>query len=115
MFYETNVRPNVSFFRGTYSLSTNTLSVRDSVIRQPNVIQSYSITNNATVTPMMHDAVVLVSTTYSYLATPSNIYDGDNNNAQTGTISVTPNGTLVISNMNYMERYPFYNEIMSFV
>jgi hypothetical protein len=115
MFYETTVRPNVSFFRGTYSLNTNTISVRDSIIRQPYSVQSYSITNNATVTPMMSDAVVLVATSNSYLAVPSNIYDGDNNNALTGTIAVTPTGTLVINNMNYIERYPFYNEIMSFV
>jgi hypothetical protein len=115
MFYETNIRPNVSFFRGTYSLSTNTVTVRDSIVRQPNVVQSYSITDNSTVTPMMHDAVVLVSTSNSFQATPSNIYDGDNNNTLTGTISVTPTGTLVISNLNYLERYPFYNEIMSFV
>ncbi len=115
MFNEANVRPNISFFRGTYSMSTSTLSVRDSVIRQPHVIQSYSITNNATVTPMMHDAVVLVATTNSYAAIPSNIYDGDNNNALTGTIAVTPTGTLVINQLNYTERYPFYNEIMSFV
>src|SRR5205814_208661 len=39
----------------------------------------------------------------------------DNNNALTGTISVTPSGTLIISNLNYFERYPFYNELMSHV
>lgn len=115
MFNETSIRPNVVFFRGTYSTSTNTLTVRDSVLRMQNTVQSYSIANNATVVPMAHDAVVLTSTSYSYHATPLNIYDGDNNNALTGTIAVTPSGTLNITNLNYFERYPFYNEIVSFV
>ncbi|MBK6520927.1 MAG: T9SS type A sorting domain-containing protein [Sphingobacteriaceae bacterium] len=115
MFYETSIRPNVVFFKGTYSTTSNTVTVRDSVARTPHVIQSYSITDNSTVTPMAHDAVVIVSTSNSFQAVPSNIYDGDNNNVLTGTIAVTPSGTLVVTNLNYFERYPFYNEIVSFV
>jgi len=115
MFLESTIRPNVVFVRGTYVLTTNTLTVRDSVARLPNVVQAYSITSNATATTMLHDVVVLASTSNSYQATPQNVYDGDNNNVLTGTIAVTPSGTLVITNLPYFERYPFYNEIMSFV
>ncbi len=114
MFNDSNVRPNLNFFRGTYSTTTNTLTVRDSVLRQANVVTTYSITNNATVVPMAHDAVVLTSTSYSYQALPKNVFDGDNN-VLTSTLAVVPDGTLIISNLNYVERYPFYNEIMSFV
>jgi hypothetical protein len=115
MFYETSIRPNVVFFKGTYSTTTTTLTVRDSVMRAAHVVQSYSVTNNSTVTPMMHDAVVLVSSSNSFQAVPLNIYDGDNSNVLTGTIAVVPSGTLTINSMNYFERYPFYNEILSFV
>ncbi|MBL7917431.1 MAG: T9SS type A sorting domain-containing protein, partial [Bacteroidia bacterium] len=115
MFTETSIRPNVVFFRGTYSTTTNTVIVRDSIVRNANVVQNYSITSNATVTPMMHDAVTLVSTNYYYQANAKNIYDGDNNNVLTGTIAVTPDATINIVNLPYYERYPFYNEIMSFV
>lgn len=115
MFVESTTRPNITFVRGTYVMSINTLTVRDSVARNPNVVQAYSITSNATATTMLHDVVVLASTSNSFQATPLNIYDGDNNNALTGTIAVTPTGTLTITNLPYFERYPFYNEIMSFV
>jgi hypothetical protein len=115
MFNETTLRPNLVFLRGTYSTTTNTLTVRDSVQRTPNTIQSYSVVDNSTVVPMAHDQVVLTGTSYSYQANALNIYNGDNNNALTGTIAVTPSGTLIITTLNYFERYPFYNEIMSHV
>lgn len=114
MFTESAVRPNVNFFRGNYSLTTNTLTVRDSVGHQPNVLQTYSVVNNSTVVPMAHDQVVLTGTSYSYQATPQLIYDGDQN-VLTGSLTTTPTGTLTIPNLNYYERYPFYNEIMSHV
>lgn len=114
-FTESTFKPNINFFKGTYVTSTSTITVRDSVVRAPNVVTSYSITNNSTVVPMSHDAVVLTGTTYSYQANAKNVYDGDNNNALTSTITVVPNGTLVIANLPYFERFPYYNEIMSFV
>ncbi len=114
-FAESTNRPNINFFKGTYVTTTNTLIVRDSVVRAANSISNYSITNNSTVVPMAHDAVVLTSTSYSYQALAKNIYNGDNNNALTGTIAVIPTGTLIIGSLPYLERYPFYNEIMSFV
>lgn len=114
MFSETNLRPNVVFVRGTYATTATTVITKDSVVRNPNIVMQYSITSNAALTPATNDAVVLVSTTYSYAATPSKIYNGDTG-AQTGTIATAATGTLNITNLNYYKRYPFYNEIMSFV
>lgn len=114
MFIETNLRPNVVFVRGTYATTATTVTTKDSVAHNPNIVMQYSIASNATVTPPINDAVVLVATTNSYAATPSKIYDGDTG-LLTGTVATTPTGTLVISNLNYYKRYPFYNEIMSFV
>lgn len=113
MFNETTVRPNIIFLRGTYNLTTNTVTVKDSIQHNPNTIQQYSITSNATVTPMTNDAIVLTSTTSAYQAL-SNIYNGDTG-VLTGTTSVATTSVLNISNLNYYKRYPFYNEIMSFV
>jgi hypothetical protein len=114
MFENSAVRPNISFLRGTYSMSTNTLIVKDSVMRQPSVVESYSITNNASAVPMAHDLVSLVSTTLAYSAAPLKVYDGDTG-LLTGTLAASAQGTINISNLNYIKRYPFYNEIMSFV
>jgi len=114
MFSETTLRPNVVFVRGTYATTATTVTTKDSVAHNPNIVMQYSITSNATATPVIHDAVVLVATTNSYAATPSKIYDGDTGTL-TGTVATTPTGTLIITNLNYYKRYPFYNEIMSFV
>lgn len=113
-FSEISQRPTVVFLRGTYNLTTNTLTVKDSVMRNPGVVQQYSITNNASVTPMTHDAVVLVSTYTLNQASPSNIYNGDTG-VLTGTQAVSSQSTITISNLPYFKRYPYYNEIMSFV
>ncbi|MEO6303853.1 MAG: T9SS type A sorting domain-containing protein, partial [Bacteroidia bacterium] len=91
-----------------------TVITKDSVARNPNIVKQYSITSNATITPVINDVVVLVSTSNLYLASPSKIYDGDTG-TQTGTVAVTPTGTINVTNLNYYKRYPFYNEIMSFV
>ncbi|HQQ92930.1 MAG TPA: T9SS type A sorting domain-containing protein [Bacteroidia bacterium] len=113
-FFETALRPKLVFLKGNYTLATNTLVVKDSVQRNPNIVQQYSITSNATVVPMTNDAIVLVSTNNYYSASPSIIYDGDTG-LPTGSIAIVPQGTITINNLNYYKRYPWYNEIMSFV
>ena len=114
MFNETNIKPNIRFLRGSYSSTTNTVIVKDSVLRFPNVVQQYSISSNASITPITDDIINLVATTNLYQATPLNIYNGDTG-LLTGTISVPSTGVINIINLNYYKRYPFYNEIMSFV
>lgn len=114
MFETSNVRPNLSFLRGTYSMSTGTVMVKDSIVRPLTIISSYSITNNATVVPMAHDVVSLVTTTTAYSAAPCKVYDGDTG-ALTGTLAAVAQGTITINTLNYIRRFPFYNEIKSFV
>ena len=113
-FFESNLRPNLVFLKGTYAMSTNTVMVKDSIVRNPNVVQQYSITSTATVAPMTNDVVNLVSTTSLYQSRPINIYNGDTG-VLTGTLATPSQGTINISNLNYFKRYPYYNEIMSFV
>lgn len=115
MFNELYVKPNITFVRGSYSITTTTVTVKDSIARDPNVVQSYSITSNATVTPMKNDSVTLVSTNNNYYnAAPLNVYDGDSG-ILTGTLAVTPTGSINITNLNYFTRHPYYIELMSFV
>ncbi|HWY12543.1 MAG TPA: LamG-like jellyroll fold domain-containing protein [Bacteroidia bacterium] len=114
MFYETNVKPNIVFLQGNYSITTSTVVIKDSIPRSPNTIQQYSITSNATVTPMANDVVTLASTNNLYSAAPINVYNGDTG-VLTGTIASTPQGTITITNLNYFNRNPYYIELMSFV
>ncbi len=115
MFYETTVKPNIVLLQGNYSLTTNTITVKDSIGRGPNTVQQFSVTNNATVTPFVNDAIVLASTsTNLYNASPINVYNGDTG-VLTGTIASTPTGTITITNLSYNKRHPYYIELMSFV
>lgn len=115
MFRSTGLRPNVVFLRGTYAMTTNTVITKDSVARNPNIVMQYSITNNAAVLPMAHDGVVLSSTSNLYNTTPSNVYNGDTG-VLTGTVAApAATGTINITNLPYYKRFPFYNEIQSFV
>lgn len=111
------LRPNLKFTRGTYNTSTTTLSLRDSIKRGTNTISNYSIISKSGVTPLTNDLVNLVSTSDSlYHATKSKIYNGDLDALPViDSIINMPEGNIAISNLNYYRRFPFYNEIMSFV
>jgi hypothetical protein len=116
-FYGLDIRPSISFTRGIYYTTPQTAMSTDSVQRITNIIQNYSITSKAGVTPMQNDIVNLVSTTDSlFLASNSYVYDG-NSGAKTPIDSITnaAEGSYTISNLNYFRRFPWFNEIMSFV
>lgn len=114
MFTESASRPRVVFLRGNYTLNTSTISMLDSVPRYALAVQQYSITNNSAAVPFMSDAVVPTVLSSLYSAAPSVIYDG-NTGAPTGTVNVTPAGTITITQMPYIKRYPYYVELLSFV
>ncbi len=113
-FTESSSRPNVVFLRGTYNLTTATVTVKDSIRRNANVVQQYSITSNAGISPMTDDQVVLVSTQNLYQASPIYTYNGDTG-VLTGTTAVNNFSVLNITDLPYYKRYPYFNEIMSFV
>lgn len=113
-FFESSLRPNVTLLRGSYNLTTNTITVKDSVQRNPNIVQAYTVVSNGTVVPMTDDAVNLISTQNLYETAPIKIYNGDTGTL-TGTLAVPANGTITINNMNYYRRYPYFNELLSFV
>jgi hypothetical protein len=114
MFSETTVRPNIVFLRGNYASTTSTIVVKDSVARNPNIVQQYTVVSNAGQPGIVNDALNVISTTNQYQILPSKIYNGDTG-ALTGTLAVAPQGTINIGTLNYFRRFPFYNEIMSFV
>jgi hypothetical protein len=113
MFRETFARPAVTLLRGSYSITSNTITVKDSLPRLANTIRQYSITSNATVTPILNDVVVLSNTFQAWQAL-SATYNGDTG-VLTSSQAINPINTLNISNLNYINRSPFYSELLSFV
>lgn len=114
MFSESIVRPRLVLVRGTYVMNTSTVTVKDSLRRNPNVVETYSVISNATVVPMAHDVVTLVATSNLYQSSPIQIYNGDTG-LLTGTLAVNTQSTLALTNLTYYNRYPYYNELLSFV
>lgn len=113
-FNESALVPNVRFFRGTYNSTVTDNVVRYSYPRSARVVRHYSITSNEGVIPMVHDGINLLSTGNLFEATPENVYDGATGALLT-TLPVTSQGTITITNLDYYRRFPFYNELVSFV
>ena len=107
-------RPNIRFLRGTYTINTSTVSALDSVIRNPSIVQQFSIQSNATVQPMAHDAIITINTFTLHAAKPRYVYDAETG-VVTATLATPSNSNLIIPSLNYIRRFPYYNEIMSFV
>jgi hypothetical protein len=113
LFAESSLRPNVVLLRGVYDLDTASIFVIDSVPRSPNVVNEYTIVP-APAGVLQDDAVTLVSTTPLFQAIPLKMTDGDADTLLYSII-VVPEDSIQITTMNYFRRYPYYNEIMSFV
>ncbi len=113
-FTATNYQPNITFLRGDYELTTTVVSSRDSLERTPNTVNRFAIKSNKGVTPLRHDDINTIETRYLWEALPSKIYDGDNGKLK-GTANIAVNGEILVSNLSYTLRFPFYNELSSFV
>lgn len=111
-FTETTNRPNITFLQGNYTLNNTNIQVYDSLPASPNIVKAYTVISNAGTA--QSDVYSLVSTTPYWLATYRYEYDGVSG-ALLDSFPVTPVGTINITNLPYMDRYPSKFEIMSFV
>ena len=113
-FTESNAVPKVTFHKGTYDLTVADVVVRYSHPKLSRTVSHYSITSNEGVTPMQNDDVNLLSTNDFFDAIPENVYNGDTGTVVT-TLPITSEGTITVTDLNYIKRFPFYNELVSFV
>ena len=113
-FTESTTVPNITFFRGTYDVTVTDNVVRYSYPRSARVVKNYSISSNEGVIPMQHDSVNLLSTVNVFEAASENVYDGATGTLLT-TLPVMTEGTITITLLDYFRRFPFYNELVSFV
>jgi hypothetical protein len=113
-FAEFNRLPVVIFYRGDYDLTVSPVVTRFSHPRAPHTVQHYSVTSNEGVVPMADDELNLLSTQNLFEATPENVYNGETG-MLVETLPVAAEGTIAVTPLPYFKRYPFYNELVSFV
>ncbi|RYZ26492.1 MAG: hypothetical protein EOP49_43370, partial [Sphingobacteriales bacterium] len=113
-FTESNQLPNLHFYSGVYDQSVNEVTVRYSYPRAPKTVKHYAVISNEGSVPMADDALNLLSTQYLFEATPENVYNGETG-VLLSTEAVSAEATLTITPLQYFKRYPFYNELVSFV
>ncbi len=113
-FTESTLVPKITFHKGTYDVSVSDVVVRYSHPKLSRTVRNYSTTSNEGITPMQDDTINLLSTNDYFDAIPENVYDGDTGTILS-TIPVTTEGTIAINDLTYFRRFPFYNELVSFV
>lgn len=113
-FTESNEVPKITFHKGTYDLTVTDVIERYSQPKIARTVQNYSITSNEGIIPVKNDAINLLSTNNFFDATPENVYNGDTG-VILSTLPVATTGTITITDLNYTKRFPFYNELVSFV
>lgn len=104
-FIETNNRPWVTFVQGVYTQTTNSITVRDSVINTPYTVYSFS-TNGYAIAPI--DTQLYYKAGYTY------VYDGSTNLIIDSVLNTTSN-PIAITTLNYFQYSPARYQIMSFV
>ncbi|MFO7723635.1 MAG: LamG-like jellyroll fold domain-containing protein [Bacteroidales bacterium] len=113
LFTSASTRPNIVLLRGNYQLTPVSGYAMDSVERLPSEVKAYSIIP-APPGAVQHDQVNLDTTFFLYHAAPLKIMDGEADTLLS-TIAVVPEDSVQITTLNYLRRFPWYNEIMSFV
>lgn len=113
-YYE--VLPEFTLGRTNAQIQVRDSFTLDSLIRPLTQVLSYSIISRQGQTPLASDEVKLDQTEWVYAANPSKVLKMVNGSWQeVDSIPIKNFDTLVVSNLNFKRRFPWYNEIMSFV
>ncbi|MCF8254367.1 MAG: T9SS type A sorting domain-containing protein [Bacteroidia bacterium] len=114
-FMASGIRPLLKLLRGDYNLTLTNEFVMDSVLRNTNTIEEFSVTSKEGIYPISNDLVTKISTTNNlFEANYSYVYEG-NTTTLLDSIANASEGELVLMDFDKYNRFPFYNEIMSFV
>jgi len=112
-FDRVSISPNLTFYQGDYTMSTDQLTVDRPVVRNP---RHFLTTRTIVPAPVgvIADDVVEESSPVELFGIFSTVYD-----EVTGSIieeiELTPDGEIEINDLEYFRRFPFYNELVSFV
>ncbi|MFK8056326.1 MAG: LamG-like jellyroll fold domain-containing protein [Saprospiraceae bacterium] len=112
-FERLNSQPNFSFYQGVYAVNTTTQVVNRPIVRYP---RHFLTTRTITPAPVgqLLDDVVVTTDPVELHGIYYSIYD-----ELTGDLiseeELNPDGEIEIDELVYVRRFPFYNELVSFV
>jgi len=98
------VRPNIKWFKGTYTQTNTDIPVLDSITDLPKTVVRYKILNDK---PVATDTLLL------YHATNQKVLNEAG--ALIRNIPAIPDSTIQIQTLNYYQKFPQKFELMSFV
>lgn len=109
---ELNIRPNIHLAQGIYVLSTVNDTLYDSIAHLPHLVQQRQVFSKSG--ELRSDSIGVVATN-TYYNTTNKSYFYNALGVLYDSVSNSPNGTLIITDMPYFNRFPMKFEIMSFV
>lgn len=113
-FNASSEKPQITLLTGNYNRTVTNIEQRDSVKRSPNVINRYRIEDKSAAGIVTHDLLKIDSTFALYEARKSMVYKGETG-VLLDSIAVKSAGVINLVKLNYSLRFPWYNELVSFV
>ncbi|MBM3438911.1 MAG: T9SS type A sorting domain-containing protein, partial [Bacteroidetes bacterium] len=113
-FNASSEKPQITLLTGNYNRTVTNIEQRDSVKRSPNVINRYRIEDKSAAGIVTHDLLKIDSTFALYEARKSMVYKGETG-VLLDSIAVKSAGVIDLVKLNYSLRFPWYNELVSFV
>ncbi len=110
---ESLLRPNLSLIQGEYLSQSTSYTSLDSIAHSPRSLQEWEHIP-ATPGSLADDEISLLATQVVYEALPQQLFDGSTDSLL-NEWPVSPQNTLIMENLSYYRRFPFYNELLSFV
>jgi len=107
-----STRPNIQLIQGVFDITTTPQITHDSVPQLAYNIIKYDIKSNASTT--IDDAKIELENTFKWNADGKEYWYTEENNLYDST-AVIPAGSITISQIPYIRRWPSRLEIMSFV
>jgi hypothetical protein len=114
MFQVAKVKPNLGIITGSYNKTVTNIILRDSIIRPANTIDRYRVMDQSQSAVVTHDLLKLDSTFSLFQARKSMVYNGENGSL-IDSIVIRSEGNIELTKLNYSLRFPWYNELVSFV
>lgn len=97
-------RPNIDFIKGNFSLQTDLITVRDSIMNSPHKVTSYSVVNNS---------LVEGNSVYYWASGIFPVYNEDGEIVD--EVEVMEEDVIFIEELVYYNKFPSIYELMSFV
>jgi len=113
-FAESKSKPVITVLTGNYTRSVLSVEQRDSLVRPSNSINRYRIEDKSGAGIVTHDLLKVDSSFSLYEARKSMVYKGETG-ALLDSIAVKSEGVLDLVKLNYSLRFPWFNELVSFV